>query len=48
MTPIKRPAIIAWLADVAALTSRNVIGMRRRPEVVVFSVLQPILFVLIF
>lgn len=48
MTPIKRPAIIAWLADVAALTSRNVIGMRRRPEVVVFSVLQPILFVLLF
>ncbi|MDO5082092.1 ABC transporter permease [Arachnia propionica] len=48
MTPLKRPRIVAWLADVAALTGRNVIALRRSPEVMAFSVLQPILFVLLF
>lgn len=48
MTPLKRPALIAWCSDVVALTTRSIIGLRRRPEVVLFSVLQPILFVLLF
>lgn len=48
MRPIKRSGVAAWLADVGALTTRNVIALRRSPEVVAFSVLQPILFVLLF
>ncbi|MDO5067331.1 MAG: ABC transporter permease [Propionibacteriaceae bacterium] len=47
-TPLNRPAALAWLADVSALTTRSVIALRRRPEVLAFSVIQPILFVLLF
>lgn len=48
MTPIEKAGPLAWIDDVIALTRRNVIGLRRKPEMIVFSLLQPILFVLLF
>ncbi len=41
-------SVSGWLGDVAALTRRNILGLRRSPEVVMFSIMQPVLFVLMF
>ncbi|MDK4257970.1 ABC transporter permease [Corynebacterium propinquum] len=37
-----------WLADVRAVVIRNLIRIRRSPDIIVFTVLQPIMFVLLF
>jgi ABC-2 type transport system permease protein/oleandomycin transport system permease protein len=40
---------LAWaLRDIVAMTGRNLTGMRRVPQVLVFSFVQPLVFVLIF
>jgi ABC-2 type transport system permease protein len=42
------PHAITWPADGWAITKRNLMRMRRSPEMLVFAVLQPIMFVLLF
>lgn len=37
-----------WLTDVRAVTTRNLIRAKRTPDVIVFAVLQPIMFVVLF
>ena len=37
-----------WLSDVSTVTWRNLIKFRRNPEILLFAVLQPIMFVLLF
>lgn len=40
---------LAWvISDTLAVTHRNLIAMRRVPQVLVFSTIQPVLFVLMF
>ncbi len=41
-------AVRAALHDGAILTRRNIIRMARLPDVIVFAVVQPIIFVLLF
>ena len=57
MTTIARPAASAlrrptglttWLSDGWATTKRNLLKIRRLPDVLVFTTLQPIMFVLLF
>ena len=37
-----------WMSDVQTVTWRNLIKFRRNPEILLFAVLQPIMFVLLF
>lgn len=57
MTAIERPAATVmrrptglgtWLSDGWATTKRNLIKIKRVPDVLVFTTLQPIMFVLLF
>lgn len=41
-------SVITWPGDGWAVTRRNLIRMRRSPDMLVFAVLQPIMFVLLF
>lgn len=41
-------ALASWLSDVRTVTWRNLIKFRRNPEILLFAVLQPIMFVLLF
>ena len=47
-TPVISSAPAMWLADVRAVMIRNLIRMRRSPDIIVFTVLQPVMFVLLF
>jgi hypothetical protein len=44
----RRGRLTAALADIAAVTGRNLIAYRRVPLLVVFSTVQPVVFVLLF
>lgn len=44
----QRPSIGQAIGDIRAITWRNLKGMQRVPEVVVFSTIQPVIFVLMF
>jgi len=45
----RRRSKLAWAAaDSLAVARRNVIGMTRRPQVLAFATIQPVLFVLLF
>src|SRR3954453_17078928 len=46
--PARRPMLGWSVADAIAITWRNLKGMQRVPEVVVFSTVQPVIFVLMF
>ena len=47
--PPPRRSKLAWaVADSLAVAQRNVIGMTRRPQVLAFATIQPVLFVLLF
>ncbi len=47
--PSRRRSKLAWAAaDALAVAKRNVIGMTRRPQVLAFATIQPVLFVLLF
>jgi len=47
--PSPRRSKLAWaVADSLAVAQRNVIGMTRRPQVLAFATIQPVLFVLLF
>lgn len=41
-------SVTSWLGDVRAVVIRNFIRMKRSPDVVVFALLQPIMFVVLF
>lgn len=41
-------ALASWASDVRTVTWRNLIKFRRNPEILLFAVLQPIMFVLLF
>ncbi|GAA1179345.1 ABC transporter permease [Ornithinimicrobium humiphilum] len=43
-----RGALATWLSDGWTVTWRNLLKLRRNPEVLVFAVLQPIMFVVLF
>ena len=47
--PFPRRSKLTWaVADSLAVTRRNLIGMIRRPQVLAFATIQPVLFVLLF
>ncbi len=46
--PIRRNGLIRFLADTATMTRRNVLYLVRRPQVVVFALISPIMFVALF
>src|SRR5215471_12821509 len=47
--PSPRRSKLAWaVADSLAVAQRNIIGMTRRPQVLAFATIQPVLFVLLF
>jgi ABC-2 type transport system permease protein/oleandomycin transport system permease protein len=49
VTTVEQRSRLGWaLADALTITWRNLKGMSRTPEVIVFSTLQPIIFVLTF
>ena len=50
MTPTVAPgSALGWaVRDAIAVAKRNLIGMARTPQVIVFSTIQPIIFVLMF
>lgn len=42
------PAVATWAADGWTITQRNLVKLRRSPDMLVFAVLQPVMFVLLF
>lgn len=46
--PLKRSRLVSWLSDVHAVLVRNLLQLRRSPEIIGFSMTQPIMFVLLF
>ncbi|WP_238148954.1 ABC transporter permease [Serinicoccus sediminis] len=46
--PVPVSPLSLWAGDVATVTWRNLIKFRRNPEILLFAVLQPIMFVLLF
>ena len=45
---VERPALVRAVRDALAVTWRNLIGYRRVPQLLVFSTIQPVIFVLLF
>jgi ABC transporter DrrB family efflux protein len=45
---VERPALVRAVRDALAITWRNLIGYRRVPQLLVFSTIQPVIFVLLF
>lgn len=43
-----RGPVVGWLGDVHAVLVRNLLQLRRSPEIIAFSLTQPIMFVLLF
>src|SRR4051812_9320662 len=48
VAPIRRASLRHAIGDGRTITWRNLKGMQRVPEVVVFSTIQPVIFVLMF
>ncbi|HKJ11105.1 MAG TPA: hypothetical protein VJ976_01805, partial [Ornithinimicrobium sp.] len=48
LSPQVTGALNTWLADGWTVTWRNLSKIKRSPDVLVFAVLQPIMFVLLF
>jgi ABC transporter DrrB family efflux protein len=48
LTPLNRPAIYWTISDALVLAKRNLIQIPRIPEELIFSTIQPIMFVLLF
>ena len=46
--PARGATLGSWASDVRTVTWRNLIKFRRNPEMLLFAVLQPIMFVLLF
>lgn len=47
-TPLVRSAFVDWASDGWITTRRNLIKIKRVPDILVFTLLQPIMFVLLF
>jgi len=45
---VERPVLVRAVRDALAITWRNLIGYRRVPQLLVFSTIQPVIFVLLF
>jgi ABC-2 type transport system permease protein len=45
---VERPAFVRAIRDALAVTQRNLIAYRRVPQLVVFSTIQPVIFVVMF
>jgi putative ABC-transporter, permease component len=45
---LERGSVAGWVGDVHAVLVRNLLQLRRSPEIMVFSVMQPVMFVLLF
>ena len=45
---VERPVLVRAVRDALAITWRNLIGYRRVPQLLVFSTVQPVIFVLLF
>jgi ABC transporter DrrB family efflux protein len=45
---VERPMVVRAVRDAVAVTWRNLIGYRRVPQLLVFSTIQPVIFVLLF
>ena len=45
---VERPRLLAAISDTAAVTWRNLIAYRRVPQLLIFSTIQPVVFVLLF
>jgi ABC-2 type transport system permease protein len=53
MTTITTPATLhvgkpRWFADASTIAWRNILNLRRNPELLVFATIQPVIFVLMF
>ncbi|WP_066515337.1 ABC transporter permease [Curtobacterium ammoniigenes] len=48
LQPVRLNALAAWLSDGWVVTRRNLTRIKRSPDMLVFAVLQPIMFVLLF
>ena len=51
MSPVQalgRGPVTGWVGDVHAVLVRNLLQLRRSPEIMAFSVMQPVMFVLLF
>ena len=46
--PVARQPALEWLSDVHAVTARNLTRLKRNPDVIGFTLFQPIMFVLLF
>src|SRR5438128_874135 len=44
----RRPALLGLVRDTAAMTGRNLIAFWRVPQLLVFTFIQPVVFVLLF
>lgn len=45
--PLQRGRLAGWLSDVYAVTARNLLRLKRSPEIIIYSLLQPMMFVLL-
>ena len=48
LVPVNRSAVADWFSDGWITTRRNLIKIKRVPDILVFTLLQPIMFVLLF
>lgn len=48
LTPLKRPALYWTISDALVLAKRHLVQIPRIPEELIFSTIQPIMFVLLF
>jgi ABC transporter DrrB family efflux protein len=48
LTDVRAPGLVKTLSDGAVVAKRNLIKIRRVPDLLVFSTIQPIIFILLF
>jgi ABC-2 type transport system permease protein len=48
LTPVGPTGLATWASDGWTVTKRNLIKVKRSPDMLIFAVLQPIMFVLLF
>ena len=48
LTPLGDTGLTTWASDGWTVTKRNLIKVKRSPDMLIFAVLQPIMFVLLF
>lgn len=48
LAPVARPTVLNWVSDGWVVTKRNLLRMWRSPDILIFAVIQPIMFILLF